>query len=150
MNEIFPLRKYFRKIYIIDLSPSLCNIARERVRRLHLADLVHVLCDDAVSFDLPGIIDPEGTIDLFTMSYSLSMMPSYAPYRAKLTRYFAVIDKIDKLLSPNGVFGVADFYVAGRHAFADHVDRDYGVESRHVNWLSRQFWRIWYTVTSTV
>jgi len=26
------------------------------------------------------------------------------------------------------------------------VDRDYGVQSRHVNWLSRQFWRIWYTL----
>jgi len=79
MNEIFPLRKYFRKIYIVDLSPSLCNIARKRVRCLHLADLVHVLCDDAVSFDLPGIPDAEGNIDLITMSYSLSMMPSYTP-----------------------------------------------------------------------
>jgi hypothetical protein len=55
-----------------------------------------------------------------------------------------VIDKVDKLLSTNGVFGVADFYVAGKHSFADHVDRDYGVQSRHVNWVSRQFWRIWY------
>ena len=42
------------------------------------------------------------------------------------------------------MFGVADFYVAGQHSFADHVDRDYGVQSRHVNWLSRQFWRIWF------
>lgn len=42
------------------------------------------------------------------------------------------------------MYGVADFYVAGQHSFADHVDRDYGVQSRHVNWLSRQFWRIWY------
>jgi hypothetical protein len=48
-------------------------------------------------------------------------------------------------LSPDGCFGVADFYVAGQHSFADHVDRDYGVQSRHVNWLSRQFWRIWYS-----
>jgi betaine lipid synthase len=77
MNELFPLRKYFRKIYIVDLSPSLCNVARERVRRLHLADLVTVLCDDAVSFELPGFPDAEGKVDLITMSYSLSMMPSY-------------------------------------------------------------------------
>jgi betaine lipid synthase len=77
MNEIFPLRKYFRAIYIIDLSPSLCNVARERVRRLHLADLVHVLCDDAVSFDIPDFPYAEGNVDLITMSYSLSMMPSY-------------------------------------------------------------------------
>jgi len=77
MIETFPLRQYFRKIYIVDLSPSLCNIARERVRRLHLADLVTVLCDDAVSFDLPGFPDADGNVDLITMSYSLSMMPSY-------------------------------------------------------------------------
>lgn len=77
MNEVFPLREYFRAIYIVDLSPSLCNIARERVRRLHLADLVYVLCDDAVSFDLPNFPNAEGNVDLITMSYSFSMMPSY-------------------------------------------------------------------------
>jgi len=80
MNEIFPLREYFRKIYLVDLSPSLCNVARERIRRLHLADLVQVLCDDAVTFDLPDFPDAEGKVDLITMSYSLSMMPSYFPY----------------------------------------------------------------------
>jgi len=78
MNSIFPLREYFRKIYLIDLSPSLCNVARERVRRLQLADLVQVLCDDAVSFELPGCANADGNVDLITMSYSLSMMPSYA------------------------------------------------------------------------
>jgi betaine lipid synthase len=77
MNKVFPLRRYFRKIYVVDLSPSLCNVTRERVRRLHLADLVHVLCDDAVSFDLPGFPSAEGKVDLITMSYSYSMMPSY-------------------------------------------------------------------------
>lgn len=77
MNQLYPLREYFRKIYIIDLSPSLCNVARQRIRRLHLTDLVQVLCDDAVSFELPDFPDAEGKIDLITMSYSLSMMPSY-------------------------------------------------------------------------
>ena len=81
MNQIFPLRQYFRKIYIVDLSPSLCNVARERVRRLHLSDLVQVLCADAVSFELPDFLDAEGNIDLITMSYCLSMMPSYPPCR---------------------------------------------------------------------
>lgn len=145
MNEIYPLREYFRKVYIVDLSPSLCNVARERIRRLHLSDLVQVLCDDAVTFELPDFPNAEDNVDLITMSYSLSMMPSYIPTQLLLTnRYFAVVDKVDRLLSKDGVFGVADFYVAGQHSFADHVDRDYGVESRHVNWVSRQFWRIWY------
>ena len=85
MNELFPLREYFRKIYIVDLSPSLCNIARQRIRRLHLADLVQVLCDDAVSFEIPN---SEGNVDLITMSYSLSMMPSYVPRMTKLTQIF--------------------------------------------------------------
>ena len=88
MNEIFPLRKYFKKIYLVDLSPSLCNIARERIRRLHLADLVHVLCGDAVTFELTGMPEAEGNVDLITMSYSLSMMPSYAPLCLILTQIF--------------------------------------------------------------
>jgi betaine lipid synthase len=88
MNELFPLREYFKKIYIVDLSPSLCNIARERIRRLHLADLVYVLCDDAVTFELPGFPDAEGNVDLITMSYSLSMMPSYFPRTTRLIKVF--------------------------------------------------------------
>ena len=55
--------------------------------------------------------------------------------------YFAVIDRIDKLLSPEGVVGVVDFYVASdTHSQAQH---DTG-EARHVNWLSRHFWKIWF------
>lgn len=77
MNSIIPLRKYFRKVYLVDLSPSLCNVARQRMRRLHLTDLVYVLCDDAVTFELPGLPDGDGQIDLITMSYSLSMIPAY-------------------------------------------------------------------------
>src|SRR5277367_849290 len=86
MNEIYPLREYFRKVYIVDLSPSLCNVARERIRRLHLSDLVYVLCDDAVTFELPDFPNAEGHVDLITMSYSLSMMPSYTPARLLLTK----------------------------------------------------------------
>jgi betaine lipid synthase len=85
MNEIYPLREYFRKVYIVDLSPSLCNVARERIRRLHLSDLVQVLCDDAVTFELPDFPNAEGKVDLITMSYSLSMMPSYVPAQLLLT-----------------------------------------------------------------
>jgi betaine lipid synthase len=77
MNELYPLRDHFRKVYIVDLSPSLCNVARERIQRLRLGDVVQVLCDDAVTFDIPDFPDAEGNIDLITMSYSLSMMPSY-------------------------------------------------------------------------
>lgn len=88
MNELFPLREYFRKIYIVDLSPSLCNVARQRIRRLNLADLVQVLCNDAVSFEIPDFPNSEGNVDLITMSYSLSMMPSYVPRVIKLTQVF--------------------------------------------------------------
>lgn len=77
MNELYPLREHFREVYIVDLSPSLCNVARKRIQRLGLGDVVQVLCDDAVTFELPGVPDSEGKVDLITMSYSLSMMPSY-------------------------------------------------------------------------
>ena len=80
MNELYPLRDYFRKVYIVDLSPSLCNVARERIRRLRLGDIVQVLCDDAVTFDIPDFPNAEGNVDLITMSYSLSMMPSFVTW----------------------------------------------------------------------
>lgn len=50
---------------------------------------------------------------------------------------------MSNLLSPAGIISVADFYV---QSAANYSSRNYsgGVLGRHVNWFSRQFWRIWF------
>src|SRR4051794_13168954 len=57
--------------------------------------------------------------------------------------YYSVVDSIGSLLSPSGVFGVVDFYVQNQFDFSF---RNYtaGYIDRHVNALSRMFWRAWF------
>ena len=70
-----------------------------------------------------------------TMSYALSMIPEF----------YSVIDSLSSLLSPNGVIGVADFYVQNQ---IDYSSRNYhgGVINRHCMWVSRVFWRTWFEI----
>ncbi|KAJ3471491.1 hypothetical protein MRS44_001590 [Fusarium solani] len=74
-----------------------------------------------------------GGADLITMSYSLSMIPDY----------YSVIDSVTSLLAPQGILGVVDFYVQNK---VDFAFRNYtgGLVDRHVNFLSRSFWRSWF------
>ena len=82
MSAFVPVDKFFDHVYLVDLSPSLCNVARQRFERLGWKN-VTVLCQDARSFRLPERhIDPQSKssatsdlADLITMSYSLSMIP---------------------------------------------------------------------------
>lgn len=82
MSAFVPVDKFFDHVYLVDLSPSLCDVARQRFQRLGWKN-VSVICQDARSFRLPERnVDPQsvdgGTsdrVDLITMSYSLSMIP---------------------------------------------------------------------------
>jgi betaine lipid synthase len=81
MSAFVPVEKFFDQVYIVDLSPSLCDVARKRFERLGWKN-VTVLCQDARSFQLPERQtsprkDAATTdrADLITMSYSLSMIP---------------------------------------------------------------------------
>lgn len=82
MSAFVPVDEFFDQVYLVDLSPSLCEVARKRFERLGWKN-VTVLCQDARSFRLPERqIDPKSTdgattdrVDLITMSYSLSMIP---------------------------------------------------------------------------
>lgn len=85
---------FFSAVYLVDFSPSLCEVARKRFARLGWSN-VKVVCEDARKFNLedyendaqlaPAPIRatssyfsqkrPEhGGADLVTMSYSLSMI----------------------------------------------------------------------------
>lgn len=81
MSSFVPVDKFFDHVYLVDLSPSLCDVARQRFQRLGWKN-VTVLCQDARSFRLPEKhVDPRSTdvatdrADMITMSYSLSMIP---------------------------------------------------------------------------
>lgn len=127
MDGLVGVKDFFEHVYLIDLSPSLCEVARERAKRLGWTN-VSVLCQDARS-----IQSHAHAADLITMSYSLSMIPDF----------YSVVDQVATLLAPKGIVGICDFYV---QSVVDVSSRNYtgGTINRHVNWLGRMFWRTWF------
>ncbi|KAG0642618.1 hypothetical protein HOY80DRAFT_1014441 [Tuber brumale] len=126
LNKYLSVQGFFSKVYLVDLSPSLCDVARERFGKLGWGN-VEVVCMDARVFRL------EEKADWISMSYSLSMIPDF----------YSVVDSLLSLLSSEGIISVADFYVQSSTNFAGRTYTG-GVLSRHVNWFSRQFWRVWF------
>ena len=79
MASFLPVQTFFSHVYLVDLSPSLCEVARQRFSRLGWKN-VSVVCQDAREFRLPRTQEGTGfsldvKADLITMSYSLSMIP---------------------------------------------------------------------------
>ncbi|KAF4629462.1 hypothetical protein G7Y89_g8685 [Cudoniella acicularis] len=156
MSEFVSVPDFFSSVYLVDFSPSLCEVARKRFTRLGWKN-VKVVCQDARTFrledhegDIQGAVgrprsptasyfaeqnDTVGGADLITLSYSLSMIPDF----------YSVIDSLTKLLSPSGTIGVVDFYV---QSIVDLSFRNYtgGALNRHVHWFGRLFWRAWFDV----
>ncbi|KAJ7700829.1 hypothetical protein B0H17DRAFT_1046760 [Mycena rosella] len=134
MDAYFPISK-FDAIYIIDLCEPLLQVARERVAKWGWTN-VTVLCQDAAEFFLPEWEDgrdPKGSIGFVTMSYSLTMIP----------RFYTVLDRIDYVLSPDdGLFGVADFYTAGKQEYLH--EKTIGGIGKECNWFTRWFWQIFF------
>jgi betaine lipid synthase len=94
MSEFLDVPKFFSSVYLVDFSPSLCEVARKRFARLGWSN-VKVICEDARKFRLEdyenglsggrttptrssaSYFEPRpdhGGADLVTMSYSLSMI----------------------------------------------------------------------------
>lgn len=149
MRQFIDVPVYFSRIYLVDFSPSLCKVARQRFSKLGWKN-VYVVCQDARLFrlqdhettfsDAPHLGSSNGAkkdeiskASLVTMSYALSMIPDF----------YSVIDSIPDLLAPSGILSVIDFYV---QSAVDIRGRNYGGGSfnRHVNWLGRAFWRSWF------
>ncbi|ANB11016.1 Ubiquinone/menaquinone biosynthesis methyltransferase ubiE [Sugiyamaella lignohabitans] len=129
MNEVVPITS-FKEIHLVDLSPSLCEVAQNRFAARGWSN-VHVHCIDATTFQLPN---KETRADLITLSYSLSMIPSY----------YSMIDRICQLVHSDSIFAVVDFYVQSNATLNGKATSVGGVLLRHVNWLSRTFWRLWF------
>lgn len=158
MAQFVDVPTFFDSVYLVDFSPSLCEVAQKRFERLGWKN-VRVVCDDARKFRLedhepafpgdrprsPGLSyfsqkrPTHGGADLITMSYSLSMMPDY----------YSIVDSLPPLLSPNGIVGVVDFYVQSQ---VDISFRNYtgGSVNRHVNFFGRTFWRAWFDLDRVV
>ncbi|KAI7087873.1 hypothetical protein KC363_g8091 [Hortaea werneckii] len=155
MQQQLDVPTFFHAVYLVDLSTSLCEIARKRFERLGWKN-VHVICEDARVFrlsDYEAGVDEEKQrefsighsasydddsrdsvgADLLTMSYSLSMIPEFHP----------AVDSVANLLAPDGVVGIVDFYVQNQVEFNN---RNYigGAIDRHCMWISRVFWRTWF------
>src|SRR5664279_281785 len=99
MSEFVNVEDFFSSVYLVDFSPSLCEVARKRFKRLGWKN-IKVVCQDARTFRLEDFEEGNsskvetphphtpnssyftnnspsvGGADLITMSYSLSMIVS--------------------------------------------------------------------------
>ena len=148
MQAFVDVPSFFEKVFLVDLSPSLLEVARRRFSRLGWD--VEIVCQDARTFRLEDYLRKlykaekvlglhysftRSGADLVTMSYSLSMMPDY----------YSVLDSLPNLLAADGTIGVVDFYV---QSIVELSGRTYtgGSFNRHVTWIGRVFWRAWFDV----
>lgn len=130
MDAYLPLLDNFSAIYLVDLSPSLCQVARERFSNKPYRHLLHILVADAADFT----IDEENA-DLITFSYSLSMIPTFN----------SVIDHVTDLLNKeNGVVAAVDFGIQSQDTSMGRVSTVGGLVNRNVSWILRNFWRVWF------
>ncbi|KAF8712289.1 hypothetical protein RHS03_01090, partial [Rhizoctonia solani] len=132
MDAYLPV-KQFDAIYLVDLCDPLLQIARKRFATKGWTN-VHIIHSDACTFRLPddqsALI---GSVSLVTLSYSLSMIPTY----------HRLLDRVDRMLDPVcGLVGVVDFY-ASRKCAGLHEESIGGV-GKVVGWLGHWFWQMWF------
>jgi betaine lipid synthase len=125
MARFVNVPEFFSSVYLVDFSPSLCDVARTRFEKLGWKN-VHVVCEDARKFRLEdyetdgsgsgaqtpsasssavGYFSPRraqhGGADLVTMSYSLSMIVSFCFFSATPPQFFVLMER----QTPVGKFG---------------------------------------------
>lgn len=106
------------KVYVVDLSESLLDVAADRAAKQNWANVEPVTAD-ATSWQ------PDIGVDVVTFSYSLTMIPDW----------YAAIANARKMLKPGGRIAVVDFYVARKFPAAGR--------QRH-GWFTRNFWPVWF------
>lgn len=128
MDQVMSISKNFKAVYLVDLSPSLCEVAKKRFADKRWSN-VHVLVADACDF---GIGYEKA--DLVTFSYSLSMIPTF----------HGAVDHVVKLLDKTGVIACVDFGVQTEESSVGRVNTLGGIVNRNIPWVLRNFWRIWF------
>jgi S-adenosylmethionine-diacylgycerolhomoserine-N-methlytransferase len=109
----------FKSIRVVDLCPSLLQIAAERIQRHGWSNVRTELAD--VTTYQPA----DAPVDVVTFSYSLTMIPNW----------FQAIDHAYQLLKPGGLLGVVDFYVSRKWPAPG---------LRQHRWWQRTFWPTWF------
>ena len=107
------------KVYVVDLTPSLLEVARRRIAREGWANV------QTVEADVTAFVPPGQSADVVTFSYSLTMIPDW----------FAAIQNAIQMLKPGGRIGVVDFYVSRKHPESGLA---------HHGWFTRNFWPVWF------
>jgi S-adenosylmethionine-diacylgycerolhomoserine-N-methlytransferase len=115
--EIFPYARQLKTIELVDLSPSLLKLARERIGKM---DLPQAQCYQSDATIYKTRLMP----DLVTFTYSLTMIPEW----------FKAIDHAWDLLPRGGIIGIVDFYVS-RKRTEDMARHGY---------LARTLWPVWF------
>ena len=109
-----------KTVYVVDLSPSLLEVAKRRVAQRGWSNVQTVEADAT-------IFQPaNGPVDVVTFSYSLTMIPDW----------FAAIENALAMLKPGGLIGVVDFYVSRKYP-PDGLKRH--------RWFTRHFWPTWFS-----
>ena len=111
----------FSQAYLVDLSSSLLKVADQRVRARGWTN-VSTVHGDATQF-----VPPEGSADIVTCSYSLTMIPDW----------FLAVDQALRMLKPGGTFAVVDFFVARKWP---------AEELKKHSWATRTFWQVWFAI----
>merc|ERR1719453_2814505 len=99
------VRKYFKKVVVVDISASLLEIAQRRINEMGLSDICSVVEHDVTKDTMFDFLPKAGSVDVVTMSYSYSMIP----YQK------AALDNCTKLCKKGGFVGVADFFLNGNY-----------------------------------
>jgi S-adenosylmethionine-diacylgycerolhomoserine-N-methlytransferase len=108
-----------KKVYVVDLSPSLLEVARSRARDRGWDNV------EAVQADATTFTPAEGRADVVTFSYSLTMIPNW----------FAAIENAKRILRTGGHIGVVDFYVSRKYPAPG---------LRRHRWFTRTLWPPWF------
>lgn len=127
MNSEIPISS-FKKVYLVDLSPSLCEVAKARFSKFGWSN-IEIIIADASSFKIPY-----EEVDLITFSYSLSMIPTY----------YNTIDNAVTLLAKSGIIASVDFGIQTNDSSIDRINTLGGLINRNTSWLGRNFWKIWF------
>lgn len=106
--------KAFDKIYVVDITPSLCRVAEKKVKQRGWTNVV-IVEGDACAFT------PPEKATLVTFSYSLSMIPPFMDAVEAATSY----------MEEDGIMGVADFFTSTK----------FDLPIRQHTYNQRWFWR---------
>jgi betaine lipid synthase len=135
------------KVYLLDLSPALLEIAKQRVNRLGISRQVKLIQGDITDTKFLKAQDFYGKCDLVTCSYCLTMIPNWNQ----------ALVAMNNMLKKDGFLSIVDFTM--RYRRETRLDQRFyqwwfsndGVyfNRDHVNWLRKNMKLVWYYENSS-